>query len=98
MPRANATSLMPAPRRFMTAAEYYTLPEGPPYSQLIEGELIMSPSPNLFHQRIILKPVISLETSVAARRPGLMCMAPSDVEFDEDNVFQPDIFFVSNER
>src|SRR3954465_1869120 len=44
MPGDHATSLLPAPGRFMTAAEYYELPEGPPYSQLVEGELIMSPA------------------------------------------------------
>lgn len=82
----------------MTAAEYYALPEGPPYAQLIEGELLMSPSPTFFHQRIIIKLIVSLESFVAAHRLGKVCVAPSDVQFDEENVFQPDVFFVSNER
>lgn len=98
MPRDNATSLLPAPQRFMTAAEYYEQPEGPPYSQLIDGELIMSPSPNFFHQRIIANLFRSLDEHVRRHRCGVVVFAPADVELDEGNVFQPDLYFVSRER
>ena len=36
----------------ITRHDYEDMPEGPPYFQVIEGELVMSPSPNLFHQEI----------------------------------------------
>lgn len=82
----------------MTATEYYELPEGPPYSQLVEGELIMSPSPNFFHQEIIANLHLSLRPFVKRHRLGKVVLSPSDVELDFQNVYQPDLFFISNER
>ena len=38
----------------ITAQEYFRMREGPPYYQLIEGELHMSPSPHWRHQEIAL--------------------------------------------
>ena len=36
----------------VTRNDYQEMPEGPPYFQVIEGELVMSPSPKMFHQDI----------------------------------------------
>src|ERR1041385_6769223 len=36
----------------ITRHDYQEMPDGPPYSQVIEGELVMAPSLNLFHQDI----------------------------------------------
>ena len=35
-----------------TMHDYMAMPEGPPYYQLIEGDLFMSPSPNWRHQQL----------------------------------------------
>ncbi len=73
------------------------LPEGAPY-QLINGELIMSPAPKANHQRIIGSLFNLLYDFVNANNMGEVIISPMDVHFDEENVFQPDIFFVSKEN
>ncbi|MFA7343197.1 MAG: Uma2 family endonuclease [Terrimicrobiaceae bacterium] len=36
----------------MSLEQFRELPEGPPHFELIDGELIMAPAPNLYHQEI----------------------------------------------
>ena len=43
----------------ITAQEYYEYSDGPPYHQLITGQLIMSPSPSAYHQRILKRLILS---------------------------------------
>lgn len=80
-----------------TYAEYATLPEGSRY-QLIEGDLILSPSPTRRHQTIVRRIFLVLNTFVAAQRLGEVYFSPLDVILDDQNVSQPDIFYVSNAR
>lgn len=90
--------ILPTTHRRMTAEEYYQLPEGPPHFQLIDGELFMSPSPHFFHQEIILNIAAPIREYLRKNPIGKVIVAPSDVEFDKDNVFQPDVFFIRTER
>ena len=74
------------------------MPEGPPYFQLIEGDLYMSPSPSFFHQSIIGNLYHILRSYLVDHPIGKAQIAPSDVELNDQNVFQPDLYYVSNER
>jgi len=78
-----------------TYAEYRTLPETGPRYQLIEGDLVMSPSPTLYHQRLVGRLHRDLATFVMVHRLGEVFLAPLDVIFDDENVPQPDLAFVS---
>ncbi len=89
---------MPTTHRRMTAEEYYQLPEGPPYFQLIDGELFMSPSPHFFHQEIVLNIASPIREYLRRHPIGKVVVAPSDVQFDQDNIFQPDVFFIRTDR
>ncbi len=91
-------SVLPTTHRHMTAEEYYQLPEGPPHFQLIDGELFMSPSPNFFHQEVALNLASAIRQYLRRKPLGKVVIAPSDVEFDQDNVYQPDVFFIRSER
>ena len=82
----------------MTAAEYFSLPEGPPYFQLIDGDLFMSPSPRRFHQKLVLRLAVILQGYFDRHPLGEIYVAPSDVIFTEDTILNPDIYFVSRER
>lgn len=90
--------VLPTTHRHMTAEEYHQLPEGPPYFQLIDGELFMSPSPHFFHQEIILNIASPIREYLRRYPIGKVVVGPSDVEFNQKNVFQPDVFFIRNER
>lgn len=74
-----------------TVKDYIELPEGPPYYQLIEGELIMSPAPSYSHQRTVGRVFLKLSRLSEEKGLGEVLISPIDVYLDEKNVFQPDI-------
>jgi Uma2 family endonuclease len=82
----------------MTAAEFLQLPETTQRMELIHGELVtygdelMSPAPELNHQRIVVQLVAML---VNLALPGDVFTAPTDVHLDDSTVVQPDVLWVS---
>src|SRR5437764_949861 len=76
-----------------TAHEYFLMPQGPPYHQLIEGDLYMSPSPHWRHQKISRNIEQTLERYLENRDLGELFHAPMDVILNETNVYQPDVLF-----
>ena len=79
-----------------TVDDYLLLGEMNPPCQLINGELIMSPSPTPLHQRIAKKLFILIEQN--ATNLGEVFFAPIDLYVDNKNVFQPDLVFIANEN
>ena len=80
-----------------TYADYLKTPDGERF-ELIEGELLMTPSPVTRHQRISRKFEFMLEKYVTENDLGEIFYAPFDVYLDNENVVQPDLLFVSKER
>ncbi len=80
-----------------TYEDYQKLPEGSA-CQLINGELIMSPSPNVYHQKISSRIFIRLNKFVEEHSCGTVLYSPIDVYFDEFETYQPDIVFISKQR
>ena len=80
-----------------TYEDYLETPENERY-ELIEGELLMTPSPVPGHQRISGKLEFELRRFVTENDLGEVFDAPCDVYLDNDNVVQPDILFISKER
>jgi Uma2 family endonuclease len=78
----------------LTVADYRATPEGSRY-QLIQGDLIMAPAPNLHHQRIARNLTAILSRVVAANDLGEVLPAPFDVYLSEHDVLQPDLLFVA---
>lgn len=66
--------------------------------ELIDGELYMVPSPTVIHQMIASNLVRALDGFVMANQLGKVMFAPLDVVLSDEDVFQPDIMFISNER
>ena len=65
--------------------------------EIIDGELYVSPSPRLRHQRALLKIVKFL---LAADDAGLgqLYTGPVDIVLDEHHVFVPDAIFITKDR
>src|SRR5438093_2556066 len=84
--------------RPLTVRDYRQLPEGPPYYQLIEGELYMAPSPERYHQDILGNLYLILRSYLEKRPLGSVHLAPSDVCLSDINVFQPDLYYVRSEE
>ncbi|MEW6002723.1 MAG: Uma2 family endonuclease [Nitrospirota bacterium] len=84
-------------KRKYTFEDYLKTPEDKRY-ELIEGELIMTPSPVPYHQWISKNIGYELEKFVREKNLGKVFYAPCDVYLDNENVIQPDILFISKER
>ena len=82
--------------------DYKSLPElETERYELLEGELVMVPSPTTYHQRISGNLELILRQFVLERDLGEVYYAPLDVvlaEGSERKVVQPDILFISKNR
>ncbi len=73
-------------------------PEDNRRREIIDGELIVSPSPLADHQRVLRKLVNMVENFLLANPIGEMFFAPLDTILAQEQVLQPDLLYVSNER
>ncbi|RMI09417.1 MAG: Uma2 family endonuclease [Calditrichaeota bacterium] len=80
-----------------TYADYARLPEGTRV-QLIGGELVNTPAPNIRHQSVQAVLGNAFFNFVTERNLGKVFFAPTDVYFTEEETYQPDIIFISRER
>jgi len=81
-----------------TAEDYMLLEEGAPF-QLINNDLVMSPSPIPLHQLISVRIVYAMLSFLnSINDNGFLVCAPMDVKLDEGNVFQPDILYITEKR
>ncbi len=80
-----------------TFEDYLNISDDKRY-ELIEGELLMTPSPVPGHQRISGKLEFELRKFITENNLGEVFDAPCDVYLDKENVVQPDILFISKER
>jgi len=84
-------------KRKFTYEDYLKTPEDQRY-ELIEGELIMTPSPVPYHQWLSKNIEFELEKFVREKELGKVFYAPCDIYLDNENVLQPDILFISKQR
>ena len=80
-----------------TYEDYAKTPDDVRY-QLIDGELILSPSPTFYHQHISGAMFVELRTWAVSSGTGNVVCAPMDVYLTETDTVQPDILFISAER
>lgn len=85
-------------QRRSTVEDYRRLPPDDWRYQLIEGEIIMAPAPNFFHQTIASNIAIAIGRYLADHPLGRVLFAPLDVYLSDNDVYQPDVLFISRER
>ncbi|MCY3020704.1 MAG: Uma2 family endonuclease [Planctomycetota bacterium] len=81
-----------------TYEEYRALPETGPRYQLVDGDLLMSPSPTSRHQAVLVRLLNALVNHAERSEAGRVFCAPLDVILSEEDVFQPDLLFISREH
>lgn len=91
-------TLLKSGMRPLTTKEFYRLPESNQFCELIEGELVMPPSPEPFHQSVAGTVFGELYLYLRNHPLGVAYCAPLDVELSPANVYQPDVLYVSNAR
>ncbi len=90
-------TLLDAEKKKWTYADYQEL-DDETRCEIIEGELSMTPAPNLEHQRVSRNLEFSMLQYVEAKKLGEVLNAPVDVVLDEANIVQPDLVFVSKQN
>ncbi len=89
-------SMSAVERRRWTAREVRELiahtPLATPRYELVDGELLVTPSPNLHHQRAVKLLLVSLQEYLAANPIAEVLFSPFDVEVEPESVTQPDLF------
>lgn len=79
----------------MTLEEFLALPETNRIVELINGEMIMSPPPSDVHQAVIGSLHFFIRGLIEG---GILRFAPTGIRFDDENLPEPDIFWISPEN
>lgn len=89
---------IPQVKQRLTAQEYVeTYPETTQPMELINGEVIVSPTPFDLHMDIVSNIFALLVVHVNSNKLGKVKTAPSDIHMG-GHVVQPDVFFISKEN
>jgi Uma2 family endonuclease len=95
---AEQTMSMPASTRRWTVDEVRAMQDESrawPRYELIDGELLVTPSPRLVHQRAVKLLLFALHPWVEANGVGEVLMSPADIELESGTIVQPDVFVVA---
>ncbi|GAB4511930.1 MAG: Uma2 family endonuclease [Anaerolineae bacterium] len=79
----------------ITVEEYLALPESSDRSDLIEGEIIVSPAPSYMHQACVFNTAKLVD--LIGTGTGITVISPMDVYILADSVVQPDVFWVRHD-
>jgi Uma2 family endonuclease len=83
---------MPQAANDWTVERVLALPDDGNRYEVVDGELLVSPSPEFHHQDAVLALATILRPHVRANDIGIVCIAPADIELDDRTLVQPDIF------
>jgi Uma2 family endonuclease len=67
-------------------------PLATPRYELVDGELLVTPSPSPLHQRAVVELVVFLNAYLEVEPIGYVLTSPSDVELEPEFVTQPDVY------
>ena len=90
--------VMPASARRWTVDEVRALQDEHrawPRYELIDGELIVTPSPAIVHQRAIMEIIRLLARYTIEQDIGELLTSPADLELAPGTIVQPDVFVLS---
>src|SRR5439155_17037477 len=88
-----------APRRRWTEEEFYAARDAAPPGErweLVDGEVLVTPSPHWTHQRIVVRLTVLLDAYVRSQAIGETFSSPLVVKLEPGLVLQPDILVVPN--
>jgi Uma2 family endonuclease len=78
-------------RGLVSEAEFLRLPESSRPTELVDGEVIVAPSPTYWHQEVLMRLVSALRGWAAKQaKPVTVMQAPLDVRFGPGRILQPD--------
>jgi len=84
------------PQGSWTYDDYAALPDDENRYEIVNGVLIMAPTPTPEHQDIVGEIFSALRTHIKLAGLGRVFMAPIDVDLGPKNVYQPDLVVILN--
>jgi Uma2 family endonuclease len=82
----------------LTYDDFLLLPDDGKRHELLDGEHVVTPSPNRRHQDFLMRLIESLGPHARTRGLGKLWAAPFDVVLSFHDVVEPDLIFLSRER
>jgi Uma2 family endonuclease len=82
----------------LTYDDFVLFPDDGRRHELIDGEHIVTPSPNTKHQRVSYNLTLAIGSWLEEHPIGRLFYAPFDVVFSHVDVLEPDLLYMSNER
>lgn len=86
------------PDKVWTYSDLEAFPDDGRKYEILDGELVVSPSPSLTHQRVAKRLFALLHEALERPRIAEVFFAPLDVVLSPTKVFQPDLLAVRWER
>lgn len=86
------------PRRKLTYADYCAIPEDLLRHEILDGEHVVSPSPNVPHQSAATRLTAILLPQIEGQDLGRVLAAPLDVELSPFDIAQPDVIAIATAR
>jgi Uma2 family endonuclease len=82
----------------LTYADLLAFPDDGLRREILDGELLESPSPRVSHQRLVVRIVRVIADHIDRSGGGEVFVAPLDVLLSEHDVVEPDVVFVSTSQ
>jgi Uma2 family endonuclease len=80
---------------FVSEKEFLDLPETLDKVELIDGEVVVSPSPSFYHREVVRRLLVELSAWARERpEPVTVGQAPMDIRFAPGRILQPDLFVI----
>lgn len=83
---------MPQATNDWTVQRVLALPSDGNRYEAVDGELLVSPSPEFHHQEAVIALATRLREYLRPIHIGHVSIAPADIELDERTLVQPDVF------
>lgn len=83
---------------FYTADMVRALPDDGNRYETVHGELLVTPSPREFHQRVQQRLSLAVGKYLEVHGAGQLYHAPADISWGPDILVQPDIFVVAKDE
>jgi Uma2 family endonuclease len=88
---------MSEPARQLVSEEMFlSLPATTQKTELLDGEVVVSPSADFWHQEILLRILVEMRLWARRNPPHTVVAAPSDVRFAPGRILQPDAYVLDS--
>jgi len=80
-------------RRY-TVNEVLAFPDDGNRYELVDGELLVTPTPDMAHQIVITRLQVRLANYLTRHLDAVVLTSPSDISWDRETLVQPDLFVI----